>query len=224
MRRPPRAAAVALGLLFALGGLAAGALAATERSPALQRTDLLPKQAAPPSPGEGIGAVEAGVVLASVAASVALAWKCLVPMAWRLDRRRVLEHPLRARLLALAKERPGLSVQEAAVELGVAPGTALHHLRVLEHAGVLASRREGRHRRILPVALSAAETERAIALAQPRSAALYGLVLQRPGIGLREAARSLGVPVSSLVWHVERLERARLLRRLGSGLEPAGEA
>ncbi|HLA46956.1 MAG TPA: helix-turn-helix domain-containing protein, partial [Thermoplasmata archaeon] len=36
-------------------------------------------------------------------------------------------------------------------------------------------------------------------------------VLDRPGIHLRELARSLGIPLQSLSWHVEILKRSGLL-------------
>jgi predicted transcriptional regulator len=144
--------------------------------------------------------------------------KLLVPLYTRLDRSRLLGHPLRAKLLALVEAEPGIHLEAAQMQLGASAGTVAHHVRLLGKSGLLREARDGRFHRLYPPDADAARIARDAALRPERSAAFYALVQRQPGIGLREAARQLGVPASSLQWHASRLAAAGLVERRWDGL------
>lgn len=174
---------------------------------------------APPSalPGPAPVLAAAGV---GVAALAGLALKLLGPLYTRLDRAKVVGHPARRALLQLLEREPGVHLEAAQRALGVGAGTLAHHVGILERAGLLRVQRAGRFRRLYPAALNGQAALRDAALRPPRSAALHKLVTEHPGVGLREAARLLGVPASSLQWHVARLEQAGLVERRAGALHP----
>ena len=97
-------------------------------------------------------------------------------------------------------------------------GVTIHHLDMLERAGLLTSQRAGHHRcYFLPgsvpreqqgtVALLRADTTRRVA----------HLVAKRPGLAQRQAANELGLSASAMSKQVARLEAASLLRREATG-------
>lgn len=171
--------------------------------------------AALPGPAPVLAAAGVGV-----AALAGLALKLLGPLYTRLDRAKVVGHPARRALLQLLEREPGVHLEAAQRALGVGAGTLAHHVGILERAGLLRVQRAGRFRRLYPAALNGQAALRDAALRPPRSAALHKLVTEHPGVGLREAARLLGVPASSLQWHVARLEQAGLVERRAGALHP----
>lgn len=80
----------------------------------------------------------------------------LVPLYHRILPARAAEHPLRARLLRLVLERPGLHVAALAETLDAHPKTLAYHLRVLARSRLVRLTREGRTMRAFPPATPAA--------------------------------------------------------------------
>jgi DNA-binding transcriptional ArsR family regulator len=54
-----------------------------------------------------------------------------------------LEHPNRAALYAMVRQEPGIGFRELVARVGMASGTAHHHLAVLQRGGILRSERVG---------------------------------------------------------------------------------
>ncbi len=61
-----------------------------------------------------------------------------------------LRSPTAQQLLQATRERPGLSMQDLAAQVGITPSAATHHARRLADAGLIERRREGRSVRIYP--------------------------------------------------------------------------
>lgn len=59
-----------------------------------------------------------------------------------------LAHPHRRRMIDLLRERPGLSIRELADGFEMSGVGVLKHVRVLEAADLIVSRKEGRERRL----------------------------------------------------------------------------
>ena len=59
-----------------------------------------------------------------------------------------LAHPHRRRMLDVLRARPGLSVRELGEGFAMSAVGVLKHVRVLEGAGLVVSRKEGRERRL----------------------------------------------------------------------------
>jgi DNA-binding transcriptional ArsR family regulator len=74
----------------------------------------------------------------------------LLPLFTRLAPPRVLDHEVRERVHRRVQESPGIHFTTPRRDLGLATGVALHHLRVVERAGLVRSRREGRYRAYYP--------------------------------------------------------------------------
>lgn len=109
--------------------------------------DLAPGGALPVAP-QPVAPFEAGLPLAPVLATLALAVPLLCPLVLGLYRRLVAPTLLRTRMreavLAFLHGRPGATVGETAVALGVDYKTVQHHVRVLEHFGLVRGTRVGR--------------------------------------------------------------------------------
>lgn len=174
--------------------------------------------APPPSQGPGEAAAAATEALpatlpggaalaatASVGSLAALAWATRRKWSWillalytRLRPQKLLESPVRAKVVALVKERPGITFGELQRRLGVGAGTLTHHARMLEKGGILFSSPDGQQRRFYHVGNGyvppvGSVGERALdALAQgPKSAT--------------ELASILGVSRQLLHYHVKKL-------------------
>lgn len=172
-----------------------------------------------PLPSVGpAGRAAAGVSLA--AGLAALGWAVLrlagfapwLPFFSRIDDGRVAEHPARRRALDFIQDKPGATVREVQAALGLAWGTTVHHLRRLEHAGLLAVRRDGGQVGHWP-----------LGQAPPRdglSSALRGvaaLVKSSPGLAQKEIARITGVGASAACKRLAALEEAGLVAQVHDG-------
>lgn len=118
------------------------ALAADGFDGAEARVLVVAPPVAPAPPGDGDGArlgfaVGAGALLVIAAALYS-----------RLRKPDLLAHATRARLLALAQARPGVSLADARRELGVSKSVASHHLEKLRRAGLVHVVREPTHLRV----------------------------------------------------------------------------
>ncbi|MCA1819970.1 MAG: helix-turn-helix domain-containing protein [Halobacteriales archaeon] len=130
----------------------------------------------------------------------------------RIRRDDVLEHDTRRRILETVSVRPGLTLQGLQATLGVAWGTVVHHVHLLERHGRLVSVRQG-PRRLLYVALTP-EARAREHLALLRTATAQGIaraVHGRPGIQQVEVCRLLGVRSPSASKHLARLALAGLV-------------
>lgn len=70
---------------------------------------------------------------------------------------RLLEHPLRARILDLVEERPGSNKNQLAGSLDIHPNLLEHHLEKLEDARLLVTRPSAQEREVLVFSAEDAE-------------------------------------------------------------------
>lgn len=111
----------------------------------------------------------------------------------RIRGHEVLEHPLRARLLALVQQRPGLGLSELATQAGVGWGTIVHHMNRLEDEGLVSSEQAGRRRAFFAAHADSATRGLAALAQRPAAKRLAAAVLARPGVSQRDAASAAGV-------------------------------
>ena len=139
-------------------------------------------------------------------------------MRYPLARRAPFAHPLRAAILAEVADRPGQTASALAIRLGSDWKTVAHHARVLTELGHLDERVDNGRRLFFPREGSP-ETKGVLAAASAHTAArVLGRVLERPGVTVPELGAGLGVPESTLRWHVQRLRERGLVARAGAGL------
>jgi len=158
-------------------------------------------------------------------------------------------HPTRQRILEEIRVRPGLHKSLLRNEVGVAWGTILHHVRVLEEEGdIVAVPGGGRTRLFLPgdaeareqrlVWLSELRTEprvedkvkarpkvraalrvEARGAGQSTRALILEAIEERPGINKSELRRRLGMAWGSIWYHLDVLERSLCIRVHRSGTD-----
>lgn len=129
------------------------------------------------------------------------AW-LLAPLFSRFDRSETLGHPTRQRILAIAKERPGLTVSELAAALNSYVGAVAYHLRVLERNKYVRTRRERAGRRIFPSG-EAIPPPSTLTGAQRK---IIEALQETPRTAL-ELAALLGVSRQGAHYHLRQLER-----------------
>jgi len=142
-----------------------------------------------------------------------------VPLFTRIRRHEVLEHATRQRILEAVAARPGMTLQSLQAELGVAWGTTVHHVHVLQRHARLVSVRQG-PRRLLYIASTPEGRARAdLAILRPVTAHGIALAVHRqPGMQQVEICRLVGVRGPSASKHLSRLAAAGLVtvERAGS--------
>jgi DNA-binding MarR family transcriptional regulator len=130
----------------------------------------------------------------------------------RLEPVHVALHPTRRAILEAAAVDPGVTMRALQARLGIAWGTLVHHVRVLERHGQLVSVREGQ-RRHLYVARSPEARQRS-GLAVLRSPAAHRVaraVHERPGLLQVDLCRRIGLRAPAASKQLARLERAGLV-------------
>ena len=68
------------------------------------------------------------------------------------QRERLLEHSLRAAIVAAVRESPGILQSQLRRRLGCSAGTIQYHLNLLEGEGVIVALRSRRRHRVFPLA------------------------------------------------------------------------
>ena len=126
----------------------------------------------------------------------------------------VLENPVRQRIFAHLRARTGATLKQVTEDLALTTTNAIWHLRKLEDAGLVHSRRfngykvfypaeGGVHARRLSLSMTA--------LANGNAQEVFEYVLANPGTHQREIARALNVNHGTVRWHLKKLRGAELL-------------
>jgi DNA-binding transcriptional ArsR family regulator len=143
----------------------------------------------------------------------------------RLDKPQVLEHPARARLLDLLASRPGLGTQELRHAAGLAWGTTVHHLRVLERHGLVIALHQGGRRLHFPAGSEAARHRTGIAaLLHDTTRRVAEAVRAAPGIAQQDLCASLGLRAPAASKHLARLAQHGLVTVRAEGKSRRYEA
>lgn len=130
----------------------------------------------------------------------------LAPLYTRLARSDALAHETRAAMHARIQREPGIPYATLMRETRVGTGAFVHHLRVLERAGLVVSRRQGSARLLFP----AGEGRDA----PPRPTDAQARILDALAGGPRtqiELAETLGLTQQGVSYHLRRLEQRGLV-------------
>lgn len=139
-------------------------------------------------------------------------WASGMALFSRLDGDKVLEHPTRRRVLETVSARPGLTLQGLQALLGVAWGTMVHHVHVLQRHGQLVSVRQGPRRLLYESKTPHARARGHLALLHHATArAIAEAVRASPGIRQSEVGQRVGVQGPAVSKHLARLTQAGLV-------------
>lgn len=164
------------------------------------------------------GAAVAGVAFLGARRGWWRALPAVLPLWTRIGPDRAAQHPTRARLLALVRERPGVSTADLVSASGLNESTMLYHLDRLERSGYAKSVRAGRDRVWYEAAAPRPDAARLKALHAPSRQQLLEAVLREPGLAKGEYAMMLGVAKATVHHHFAELERAGLVVCVRDGL------
>lgn len=139
----------------------------------------------------------------------------------------VLQNDVRQRIYAYLKERVGANLKQVTDDLHLTTTNAIWHLRKLEEAGLIHSKRFNGYKVFYPAEggvearkLSLGKT----ALANGNAQEVFEHVVANPGTHQREIARALGVNHGTVRWHLKKLMHAELIvetrRGKASSYEP----
>ncbi|MHB8584258.1 MAG: winged helix-turn-helix transcriptional regulator [Thermoplasmatota archaeon] len=132
----------------------------------------------------------------------------------------VLENGVREKIYAYLRARVGANLKQITDDLGLTTTNAIWHLRKLEDAGLIHSRRFNGYKIFYP-AEGGIEARRLslslTALANDNARSVFQFVVTNPGTHQREIARALEVNHGTVRWHLKKLRRAEVLaeERLG---------
>jgi DNA-binding transcriptional ArsR family regulator len=121
---------------------------------------------------------------------------------------------VRAGICRYLRGSPGAHFRDLQRQLGLSPGQAAHHLRVLERDGLIVERRQGRYIHYFPAGTPAEARGPLGALRHPKRRALVG-VLERGPCTLRDLGLRANVPPSTLHHHVRVLREAGVIEARG---------
>lgn len=181
----------------------------------------VPPEAANPTsvPSNGVpnwvsaAAVGTGVALLSASMWRAARWLVVAPLYSKIADDRLLDHRVRRQIHEFLAQNPGATTQELRRELDLAWGSAVHHLRMLERAGLVASVQWGGNRDwYLSIGWPLARRKATSALKRPKARRVFEAITQSPGASLSELARRLGVHHTTVLFHLRRLQAADLVR------------
>jgi DNA-binding MarR family transcriptional regulator len=130
----------------------------------------------------------------------------------RLEKPRLLDHPVRQELVSIVENNPGIHFAEIARRLGAGNGNTEHHLRQLVAKNLLAEiETKGFRCYYVPGAIGAA-TARALPALKSRGArAVLRAIADRPGVNAQEVARAVGMSEPSVNYHLKRLKAVELI-------------
>jgi len=137
-------------------------------------------------------------------------WKffaLLAPLYTRLKKDSVLDHFERGRIFEYINKNPGSHYTDIKVNLDLNNGALAYHLRVLERESYIKSRTIGLFRRFYPFGFRV-ETQDFV----PIQDLLVATVRSSPGIGQKEMARAIGVPLSTVNYQCNMLVRSGEIR------------
>jgi predicted transcriptional regulator len=119
---------------------------------------------------------------------------------------RIARSEVRQRLAALVLERPGVTITDLGKLVGLSHSTVSYHLRILEQAGEIQSKRDGRTVRYYAQGqYEDLKVRLAPLLARQRVVAIIKLIEARPDMRPFNIARELEVSVPTVMWHLAKL-------------------
>ncbi|HEX2021316.1 MAG TPA: winged helix-turn-helix transcriptional regulator [Candidatus Thermoplasmatota archaeon] len=126
----------------------------------------------------------------------------------------VLDNEARRQIFAYVQAHPGVHLRAAASQLNLSTTNVLWHLRKLEGANLVTSKKFEGYKVFYPVEGGVETKRRALAssvLKNENAAHILQYVSSNPSAHQREIARALGVNHGTIRWHLRKLEEAELL-------------
>jgi DNA-binding transcriptional ArsR family regulator len=168
----------------------------------------------PAGPESGAGLAAAGA--AGVGLLALLAKFVLLPLYARIRRDELLDDPVRQALHDRAREDPGVHQAALVEEAGVGKGAALHHIRKLVEADLLARFEQGGYVRYhVPGEADPEEARREAVLRAGSNRPVYEALAEDPTRSLRDVAGEVGVSAPTVHRSVEQLREAGLVDEEG---------
>jgi predicted transcriptional regulator len=152
----------------------------------------------------------------------ALALGSLIALGWFLGAKfvnsgNVLENEARKQIFEHFQQHPGVHLRAAATQLNLSTTNVLWHLRKLEDANLVTSKKFEGYKVFYPVEGGVETKRKAIAssvLRNDNANQILVYVSTNPSAHQREIARALGVNHGTIRWHLRKLEEAELIRPL----------
>jgi predicted transcriptional regulator len=126
----------------------------------------------------------------------------------------VLENEARRTIFEYVQQHPGVHLRAAATQLNLSTTNVLWHLRKLEDANLVTSKKFEGYKVFYPVEGGVETKKRAIAnsvLKNDNAMQILHYVDANPSAHQREIARALGVNHGTVRWHLRKLEEAMLV-------------
>lgn len=148
-------------------------------------------------------------VLSSEVAKFALI-SLFLPLYMKLRKKNLLDNYDRGRIYQYIEMNPGEHYSQIKRDLNIPNGSLVYHLRVLEKAAKIKSRRDGRFKRFYAVGTKIPQPNGGI-LSEVQKR-IVDAVKDVPGMTQQELASLLGVHQSSISYQMKRLEERGLIR------------
>lgn len=157
----------------------------------------------------GAGTAAAGVGAAVWARRDSSRWLLAVALYARIAKSDTLQHEGRESLRRMIEASPGICYSDLKRETGMNTGAIVHHLRTLERAGFVTSRREGAFRRFYAVGSAPQRPElvRVDGALTPAQARVVDALRAEP-LTQGQLAERLGLSQQGTSHHVKALERS----------------
>jgi predicted transcriptional regulator len=119
---------------------------------------------------------------------------------------RIVKSEVRQRLAQSVRDEPGLIITQLAARMGLSHSTVSYHLRILEQAGEIQSKRDGRIVRYYAAGqYEDLGTRLKPLLQRERVVAIIRLIQAHPEMCPFNIARELNVSVPTVMWHLGKL-------------------
>ena len=155
-----------------------------------------------------------GIGVAAIGALIGLGWFLGAKF---VNSANVLENDARKQIFEYIQAHPGVHLRAAATALDLSTTNVLWHLRKLEEANLVTSKKFEGYKVFYPVEGGVETKRRAIASSVLRNDNAFQIlqyVSTNPSAHQREIARALGVNHGTIRWHLRKLEEAELVRPL----------
>lgn len=135
-----------------------------------------------------------------------------LPLFSRIRSEDLLEHPVRSELLAAVEQSPGIHFQEIVRRIEKGRGTTEHHIRKLVAAGLLVEKAHGGFTCYFPKgAVDRRLMDAAPALKTAGARTVLAAIHASPGSVAAELSARLGMPTSTINYHLKKLVGAGLV-------------
>lgn len=142
-------------------------------------------------------------------------WLFVLPLFTRLKKEEILDQPTRYKILGFVLGNPGAHFALIGQRLGLAHGQLAYHLDVLTKEGHVFARSDGFKKRFYP-ADTPLEVAQGFVMSDVQEK-IAEVIAANPGIGKHGLTAALGLSRQVVTYHLEKLEKATQVRRVGEG-------